>query len=184
MPSLLGTYVAANYGRMSSQDTYGGVTFSNFGTRNLAFIKVVASGSPTNALDFTARAGTDTDASNITGYAQPLTYNWQDSNSFFSVAIRTIQQFGELYFVGTPTSSAFVVAVAIDTMNSAAASSNVEVFNTSYPTLGTFGALAAQIATAVGTTAQANSAAGAATVEAALPTITITQLTASGASIA
>jgi hypothetical protein len=69
-------------------------------------------------------------------------------------------------------------------MNSAAASSNVEVFNTSYPTLGTFGGLAAQIATAVGTTAQANSAAGAATVEVTKPTITITQLTASGASIA
>jgi len=182
MPSLLGTYVAANYGRMTSQDTYGGVTFSNFGTRNLAFIKIVASGSPTNALDFTAAAGPDTDASAVSGYAQPLTYNWQDSNSYFSVAIRVIQQFAEVYFVGTPTSTAFVVAVAIDTANSAAANSNLQVGT--YPTLSTFGALAAQLATALGTTATASSAAGAATVEATKPTITITQLTASGASIA
>ena len=182
MPSLLGTYVAANYGRMTSQDTYGGVTFSNFGTRNLAFIKIVASGSPTNALDFTAAAGPDTDASAVSGYAQPLTYNWQDSNSYFSVAIRVIHQFAEVYFVGTPTSTAFVVAVAIDTANSAAASSNLEVGT--YPTLSTFGALAAQLATALGTTATASSAAGPDTVEATKPTITITQLTASGASIA
>jgi len=180
MPSLLGTYVAANYGRMTSQDTYGGVTFSNFGTRNLAFIKIVASGSPTNALDFTAAAGPDTDAD--TAYSNSLTYAWQDSNSYYSVAIRVIQQFAEVYFVGDPSSTAFVVAIAIDTANSAAANSNVEVL--SYPTLSTFGALAAQLATALGTTAPASSAAGAATVEATKPTITITQLTASGASIA
>ena len=183
MPSLLGTYVAANYGRMTSQYTYGGVTFSNFGTRNLAFIKIVASGSPNPAVDFTAAQGTDTDASNITGYTQPLTYAWQDSNSAFSVAVRTIQQYGEIYFVGTPVTASFTVAVAIDTMNSAAANSNVEVFNTSYPTLGTFGGLAAQVAQAITTRAVANSAAGAAT-PGTVPTITITQLTASGSSIA
>ena len=183
MPSLLGTYVAANYGRMTSQDTYGGVTFSNFGTRYLAFIKIVASGSPNPAVDFTAAQGTDTDASNITGYTQPLTYAWQDSNSAFSVAVRTIQQYGEIYFVGTPVTASFTVAVAIDTMNSAAANSNVEVFNTSYPTLGTFGGLAAQVAQAITTRAVANSAAGAAT-PGTVPTITITQLTASGSSIA
>ena len=111
-----------------------------------------------------------------------MTYNWQDSNSYFSVAIRVIQQFAEVYFVGTPTSTAFVVAVAIDTANSAAASSNLQVGT--YPTLSTFGALAAQLATALGTTATASSAAGAATVEATKPTITISQLVASGASIA
>jgi hypothetical protein len=181
MPSLLGTYVAANYGRMSSIDTYGGVTFSNFGTRNLAFIKVVSSGSPSPSVDFTAAAGTDTDASAISGFQVPLTYNWQDSNSAFSVAVRTIQQFGEIYFVGTPVALSFTVAVAIDTMNSAAASSNVQV--QSYPTLSTFGALAAQVATAATTRSPANSAAGAAT-PGTTPTITITQLTASGASIA
>jgi len=182
MPSLLGTYVAANYGRMTSQDTYGGVTFSNFGTRNLAFIKIVSSGSPSPSVDFTAAQGTDTDASAVSGYASALTYAWQDSNSAFSVAVRTIQQYGEIYFVGTPVTASFLVAVAIDTMNSAAASSNVEVFNTSYPTLGTFAGLAAQIAQAITTRAVANSAAGAAT-PGTVPSITITQLAASGSSI-
>jgi len=160
MPSLLGTYVAANYGRMTSQDTYGGVTYSNFGTRNLAFIKVVISGG--TPPDFTAGTGP-------TG-VYTVNSNYQDSNDYFSVAVRTIQQYGEIYFVGTPTATAFVVAVAIDTMNSATTSSNVEVFNTSYPTLGTFGGLAAQLLTALGSWASG--------------AVTITQLTASGASIA
>ena len=160
MPSLLGTYVAANYGRMTSQDTYGGTTYSNFGTRNLAFIKVVLSGG--TPPDFTAGTGPS-------GVYTVLN-NSTDGNDYFSVAVRTIQQYGEVYFVGAPTAQAFVVAVAIDTMNSAATSSNVEVFNTSYPTLGTFGGLAAQLLTALGSWGSG--------------VVTITQLTASGASIA
>jgi len=160
MPSLLGTYVAANYGRMTSQDTYGGTTYSNFGTRNLAFIKVVLSGG--TPPDFTAGTGP-------TGVYTVLS-NSTDGNDYFAVAVRTIQQYGEVYFVGTPTAQAFVVAVAIDTMNSAATSSNTEVFNTAYPTLGTFGGLAAQLLTALGSWGSG--------------VVTITQLTASGASIA
>ena len=160
MPSLLGTYVAANYGRMTSQDTYGGTTYSNFGTRNLAFLKVVLSGG--TPPDFTAGTGPS-------GVYTVLN-NSTDGNDYFSVAVRTIQQYGEVYFVGTPTAQAFVVAVAIDTMNSAATSSNVEVFNTSYPTLGTFGGLSAQLLTALGSWGSG--------------VVTITQLTASGASIA
>lgn len=160
MPSLLGTYVAANYGRMTSQDTYGGVTYSNFGTRNLAFLKVVLSGG--TPPDFTAGTGP-------TG-VYTVFNNSTDSLDYFSVAVRTIQQFGEIYFVGAPTAQAFVVAVAIDTANDAAANSNVEVFNTSYPTLSTFGALAAQLLNALGAWGSG--------------AVTITQLTASGASIA
>ena len=160
MPSLLGTYVAANYGRMTSQDTYGGTTYSNFGTRNLAFIKVVLSGG--TPPDFTAGTGPS-------GVYTVLN-NSTDGNDYFSVAVRTIQQYGEVYFVGAPTAQAFVVAVAIDTMNSAATSSNTEVFNTAYPTLGTFGGLAAQLLTALGSWGSG--------------VVTITQLTASGASIA
>ena len=160
MPSLLGTYVAANYGRMTSQDTYGGTTYSNFGTRNLAFIKVVISGG--TPPDFTAGTGP-------TGVYTVLN-NSTDGNDYFSVAVRTIQQYGEVYFVGAPTAQAFVVAVAIDTMNSAATNSNTEVFNTAYPTLGTFGGLAAQLLTALGSWGSG--------------VVTITQLTASGASIA
>ena len=136
MPSLLGTYVAANYGRMTSQDTYGGLTYNNFGTRNLAFLKIISTGG-TPAVDFTAATGPDTDASNISGYAQQIssfnpatsgsaqtatTIAWADSNSYFSVAVRTIQQFAEVYMVGLPyttasTSTGFVVAVSLDTAN-------------------------------------------------------------------
>ena len=157
MPSLLGTYVAANYGRMTSQDTYGGVTYSNFGTRNLAFLKVVLSGG--TPPDFTAGTGP-------TG-VYTLNNNYQDSNDYFSVAVRTIQQFGEIYFVGAPTAQAFVVAVAIDTAADAT-SGNVE--NLSYPTLSSFGLLAAQLLNALGAWGSG--------------AVTITQLTASGSSIA
>ena len=159
MPSLLGTYVAANYGRMTSIDTYGGTTYSNFGTRNLAFLKVVISGG--TPPDFTAGTGKANDVYTVNS-------NALDSNDYFSTAVRTIQQFGEVYFVGTPTATAFVVAVAIDTMNSAAASSNTE--NLSYPTLSNFGAMAAQILTTLGSWSSG--------------AVTVTQLTASGASIA
>ena len=95
--------------------------------------------------------------------------NSTDGNDYFSVAVRTIQQYGEVYFVGAPTATSFVVAVAIDTMNSAATSSNVEVFNTAYPTLGTFGGLSAQLLTALGSWGSG--------------VVTISQLTASGATI-
>jgi len=168
MPSLLGTYVAANYGRMTSQDTYGGITFSNFATRNLAFLKVVSA----SGVDFTAAPGTDADNTTIQGvsYTDALAQPWQDSNSPFSVAVRTIQQFAEVYFVGSPatsgSNSAFVIAVAIDTANSAAANSNVEVFNTAYPVLATFGALV---------TSLTNNG---------ITNCTITQLSATGSSIA
>jgi len=189
MPSLLGTYVAANYGRMTSIDTYGGITYNNFGTRNLAFLKISSAGS----VDFTAAAGPDTDASNITGYAQQIssfnpainqtatTIAWADSNSYFSVAVRTIQQFAEVYMVGTPYTtggaSGFIVAVSLDTANSAAAIGNVEVFSSAYPTLSTFGALTAQLQNALQTAAPANSAAGAETLTAGKSTgVTISQI--------
>jgi len=165
MPSLLGSYAAANYGRMTSQDTYGGVTFSNFGTRNLAFLKVVASSS---AVDFTAAPSTDPNSDALS--------DWQDSLSPFAVAVRTIQQSAEIYFVGTPgtsgSNSAFVVAVAIDTANDASASAgagNTELL--SYPTLSDFGLLEAAIANATMSVPDATK-------------ITITQLTAVGSSIA
>jgi hypothetical protein len=142
---------------MTSQDTYGGVTYSNFGTRNLAFLKVVLSGG--TPPDFTAGTGP-------TG-VYTLNNNYQDSNDYFSVAVRTIQQFGEIYFVGAPTAQAFVVAVAIDTAADAT-SGNVE--NLSYPTLSSFGLLAAQLLNALGAWGSG--------------AVTITQLTASGSSIA
>ena len=135
MPSLLGTYVAANYGRLTSQDTYGGVTFSNFGTRNLAFLTVNVAKA---TVDFEAAPSTDPNSDSLA--------DWQDSLSPFSVAVRTLQQSAEVYFVGapghagSPATSSFVVGVAIDTANDAAANSNREIWQSSgYPALGSTG---------------------------------------------
>jgi hypothetical protein len=167
MPSLLGTYVAANYGRMTSQDTYGGTTYSNFGTRNLGFFKVTLSGG--TPPDFTTGAGP-------TG-VYTVANNATDSLDYFAVAIRTIQQYGEIYFVGTPTAQNFVFAMALDTANDAAANSNVEVFNTAYPTLGgtasgtpAFAKMAADLLVALGSWGSG--------------AVAVAQLTASGATIA
>jgi hypothetical protein len=175
MPSLLGTYVSANYGRMTSQDTYGGVTFSNFGTRNLAFLKIVAGNT---SIDFTAAPSTDADITTTTdGVSLNLEVNsnlWQDALSPFAVAVRSIQQVAELYFVGSPATSgansAFVVAVAIDTASDANVSSNTEI--ATYPQLtgsNSFVQLETYLAGALGTS---------------LSNITVTQLTAAGSSIA
>jgi len=182
MPSLLGTYIASNYGRMTSIDTYGGLTYNNFGTRNLAFLKVIVTGT----LDLTTASGDQsTDASNVSGFNNqitsfnPITNNqtpsvlaFEDSNSYFSVAVRTIQQFAEIYLVGTPyydgsSASSFIVAVSLDTANDANASSNTQIYNTGYPTLGgsnAWVAMANQIKTAVNSQATLNTTTGSSTV--------------------
>ena len=181
MPSLLGTYIASNYGRMTSIDTYGGLTYNNFGTRNLAFLKVIVTGT----LDLTTASGDQsTDASNVSGFNNQITsFNpaisqtgavlaFEDSNSYFSVAVRTIQQFAEIYLVGTPyyngsSASSFVVAVSLDTANDANAGSNTQIYNTGYPTLGgsnAWVAMANQIKTAVNSQATLNTTTGSSTV--------------------
>ena len=103
MPSLLGTTVAANYGRMTAQQTYGsGNIYSNFGTRQLRFVKVAIT-SATNA--------------DLSKGADGQTGTYTESLSMFATAIRGIQQFAEIYFVGVPTSAGFVIAVSDDTDN-------------------------------------------------------------------
>jgi hypothetical protein len=176
---------------MTSIDTYGGLTYNNFGTRNLAFLKISAAGT---SFDLTTATGPDTDASNVSSINNQIsifdpaisqtaaTKAYLDSNSYFSVAVRTIQQFAEVYMVGTPyyssNNSGFIVAVAIDTANSAATGTaqNTEVFNTAYPTLYTFAGLAAQIKNALNTSATANSANGPATVGSTVTGVTISQI--------
>lgn len=112
MPSLLGTTVTANYNRVVGPDytasgdvrTYTG-PFSNFGTRKLNFYKVTAVENA-GAVDFTKAK------LNGTGV-------WSDSSSVFARAILALQQFGEVFFVGTPDAAGFVVALADDTANGA-----------------------------------------------------------------
>lgn len=103
MPSLLGTTVAANYGRMTNQQTYGvGQAFTQFATRQLRMIKVVAVGSDgTTAVNFT-----DASAS---------------GNSDFSKAVRALQTCAEVYTIFTPGTAGFLALVAEDTINDATA---------------------------------------------------------------
>jgi len=81
MPSLVGTTVAANYLKTTGN-------FSQFGTRELAFISISVSG-----LDTT----------------------YANANSTFSKTVRALQQLVEVYFVGTPASGAVVAIIAADT---------------------------------------------------------------------
>ena len=151
MPSLLGTTVTANYNRVVGPTytvagdvrTYTG-PFSNFGTRILNFYSVTAEENNA-AVDFSKGK---LDASGV----------WSDSGSLFALAILALQQFGEVFFVGTPDAVGFVVAFAADTANGAD-SGNVQ---------GTgFGLMEAAIAAAVG-----------------CDTVEVLALTASGISIA
>lgn len=110
MPSLLGTTVTANYGKMPAQDTYAtGPAFSNFGTRSLRLLKVVTSG------------GTN----DLTKGSDGATGSYSDSNSVFSRCVRALQTMGEVYLVGVPDATTFLVLVAGDTVNDATTSSNV-----------------------------------------------------------
>ena len=100
MPSLYGTTVTANYGKMTAQQTYGtDNNFSNFGTRNLRFLKVVATSDGTAVIDFSA-----TSVSTLSGFTD------------FAAAVRTLQTIGEIYLVGPGGSAGFLVAVSGDTL--------------------------------------------------------------------
>lgn len=148
MPSLIGAdagsgvNVAANYLAMPAQHTYGtgfGNLYSNFGTRNFRFVKVVLSG----------------------GTVPDLSATYTAANSLFSKAVRALSNSAEVYFLGVPSATAFVAAIADDTANGADSGN----------TQGTgFGLLEADILAATGSWASG--------------VVTISSLTATGASIA
>jgi hypothetical protein len=111
MPSLLTTDVAANYGRMVPQQTYGvGEGQTNFGTRQLALIKVLI-------------GGTAADVRYQDGATSTLSFNL--TNSVFAVAVRTLQSFGEVYAVYSPVATGFIALVALDTANSSESANGV-----------------------------------------------------------
>ena len=115
MPSLYGTTVAANYGKMPAQQTYGvGEAYTNFGTRQLTLIKVAIAG------------GTN----DMTKGADGATGSYADALSLFSKAIRSLQQFVEIYTVYVPVAGGFTALVAFDTANTAD-SANGPAANTS-----------------------------------------------------
>jgi len=92
MPSLIDETIAANYRKMTPQQTYGvGEYYSNFGTRQLAWFKVALANVADGELA---------------------------SNSLFAIAVRGLQLNTEVYFISYPADAApdyFVVAVTADT---------------------------------------------------------------------
>ena len=98
------TGVAANYLKMTPQDTYAtGAEFSNFGTRSLRLLKVVTTG------------GTN----DLTKGADGATGTYKDQNSVFARAVRALQTMGEVYLVGQPDGTTFMALVSGDTVNGA-----------------------------------------------------------------
>jgi hypothetical protein len=95
MPSLLGTTVTTNYLRNPG-------TSSQFGTRDLTFIKVAVTGG-------------SNDMRYQDGATSSLSFNL--SNSLFQKAVNVLQSFGEVYYVGAPLAGGFVAAIASDTGN-------------------------------------------------------------------
>lgn len=105
MPSLFNTTVAANYGRMTAQQTYGvGQAFTNFATRQLRLIKITAT-ADASPISFTDASAT--------------------ANSKFSAAVKALQTVAEVYAILTPGSAGFLALVAEDTVNDSDTSSNV-----------------------------------------------------------
>lgn len=106
MPSLFGTAVAQNYGKMVPQHTYGaqGTNYTNFGTRNLRFIRVTLS-------------GTNVGNNDLTKGADGATGAYSDALSLFSVAVRALQTTVEVWGVFTPDATSFVAVVSDDTAN-------------------------------------------------------------------
>lgn len=90
MADLIGTIVAKNYQKAAPS--------SMFGTRELTFVSVTITGP-----DMTKQTGTDG--------------AYTDADSYFSRAIRAIQGYVEVFFIGTPDATSFVMAIAEDTAN-------------------------------------------------------------------
>lgn len=112
MPSLIGTTVTANY--LKTAPT------TQFGTRALRILKVVANNAGDSDIDFTAQKYAVTGAT--TG---AYTGSYTDSASYYSVAVRAIQTVAEIYAIGQPDATSFIAVVAYDTNNDSDDSSNV-----------------------------------------------------------
>ena len=65
---------------------------------------------------------------------------YTDADSYFSRAVRALQGFAEVFYIGTPDATGFVVAIADDTANDGEGSTG----------LGIYGNMEAAIASALG----------------------------------
>lgn len=104
MADLIGTEVAKNYQRVAPS--------SMFSTRELSFIKIVADNGGDSNIDFTKQKFEITGAT-----AGSYAGTYLDADSYMSRAIRAIQGYVELFFIGEPDNVSFIVAVSIDTAN-------------------------------------------------------------------
>jgi hypothetical protein len=147
MPSLLGTLVTANYGRMLPQDTYAqGADFSAFGTRPMRALLVTLSGVTRGSMILQDGSTADASLTAALGFV-PSLVGWKQPNSLFSRIVRTVAGYGEIYVVGQPNATDVLLLVSADTFNGADSGN----------TQGTgFGLLEAAIAAEIGKTNKAD----------------------------
>jgi len=147
MPSLLGTLVTANYGRMLPQDSYAtGADFSAFGTRPMKLLNITLSGGANNSMILQDGSTANSSLTAALGFI-PGVVGWKQANSLFSRIIRVTQTFGEIYVVGQPNATDVLLLVSADTFNGA---------TTSNTQADTFGLLETAIAAEVAATNKAD----------------------------
>jgi hypothetical protein len=113
MPSLLGTTVTNNY--LKTAPT------TQFGTREIVLIKVLVGG--TNA-SMVLVDGSTADVGGVLGHSM--------SNSIYSSAVRSLQNFAEVYAVYTPVATGFLALIAVDTANSSDTATGTQPVTTGY----------------------------------------------------
>jgi hypothetical protein len=119
MPSLLGTLVTANYGRMLPQDTYAqGADFSAFGTRPMRALLVTLSSVTRGSMILQDGSTADASLTAALGFV-PSLVGWKQPNSLFSRIVRTVAGYGEIYVVGQPNATDVLFLVSADTFNGA-----------------------------------------------------------------
>jgi hypothetical protein len=118
MPSLLGTTVAANY--LKTKPT------TQMGTRILRFLEITVNNEGSHDVDLTKQTG--------------ATGAFTDSNSYYSAAVRALQEVAEVYAIYEPSATIFLALVSDTTIND----SNL---NTNVP--GGYGDVAAYIAASI-----------------------------------
>ena len=92
--------------------------FSKFSTRGLRFISITMGTAGDSDVDLTRASFAITGAT-----SGEYTGTYTDADSYFSKALRSVQNYGEIQFVGIPSATAFVVAIADDTLNDGSAAS-------------------------------------------------------------
>lgn len=126
MPSLIGTEVTTNYLKTSPS--------TQFGTRALKFLVVTMGTGGDSDVDLTKQKYDNSVSDYVNTYAF--------SDSYFTRLVRAVQEYAEIFAVGTPTATAVTIVVAEDTANGSEPDSNIQAT--------TFGAMEASIKAAMG----------------------------------